>query len=175
MDFTSTFLKLINIDETRVWRVSARIRVLFALMGAVMLGLTAWIALGAVGDIVSPAGIALGFFLICDVIVARLIAYAFGSVTTATPEGLVIGSARVRRSRRQVMVPWQVIASCKPGADGITIACTDGRRVLSAVPQRTHSQNRGIHRRTDADYFALYVMERARLIQMATTGTRPAA
>ena len=80
------------------------------------------------------------FFLICDLIVARLIAYAFGSVTTATPEGLVIGSGRMRRSRRRVMVPWQVIDSCKPGGDGITIACTDGRRVLSAVPQRTHAR-----------------------------------
>jgi hypothetical protein len=173
MDYTSTFLKLINVDEVRVWRVSLRARILCAVMGALMLGLTAYVLSGAIDDVASPAGVALILFLICDVIVFRLVRYAFGSVTAARPDGLVIGTGRLRRSRRKVVVPWQVIDSCKPGTDGITIDCSDGRRVLSAVPQRTPS-GRGTHRKTDADYFALYVMERARLIRQVSAGSTAA-
>ena len=164
MDFTSTFLKLIDVDEVRVWRVSLRVRVLCALMAVLMLALTAFVAFGAADDVTSPAGVALAFLLICDVVLLRIVRYAFGSVTTASPEGLVIGTSSLRRSRRQLTVPWKVIDSCRPGDNGITIACNDGRRVLSAVPQRAHT-SRGAHRKTEADYFALYVTERARLIR----------
>jgi hypothetical protein len=164
MDFTSTFLKLINLDEVRVWRISLRVRILCAVMAAVMLGLTASVAIGAAGDVASPAGVALACFVIADLIVIGLVRYAYGSVTTATREGLVIGTGRIGRSRREVVVPWRVIDSCRPGSDGITIACNDGRRVLSVVPQRAHAA-KGAHRKTEADYFALYVMERARLIR----------
>ncbi len=164
MDFTSTFLKLINIDEVRVWRVSLRMRILCAFMAVAMLGVTVYVAVRASGDIMSPPGIALAALVVADAVMYRVLRYAFRSVTTAAPEGLIIRTGRLTRSRRKVVVPWQVIDGCKPGASGTTIECRDGRRVLAAVPQRVES-SKGAHRKTEADYFALYVMERARLIR----------
>lgn len=163
MDFTSTFLKLIDVNEVRVWRVSRRVRILCALMGFVMFALTAYVAISAAADLRSPAGVALAFFVVGDFIVFRVLRYAFGAVTTAAPDGLVIGTGRlIGRKRRRVLVPWQVIDSCEPRDSGTSITCSDGRRVLAAMPQRPNVSG-GQHRKTEADYFALYVMERARL------------
>jgi hypothetical protein len=130
-------------------------------MVSVMLGLTAYAVYSALrnGDVVSSALVAV--LAVVDVVVLRMARYAFGSVTKASPEGVRIG-----RGRRAVTVPWQVIEECRAGDRGTVINCAGGRNVLAAAPQHANVQ-RGQHNKTEADYAALYITERAKMFRSA--------
>jgi hypothetical protein len=160
-DFTATFLRLIDLDEVRVWRMSRRVRILCVAMVLAMLALTAYGAFGAWKDGDAASIALLAALVIVDLVVLRLARYSFSSVTAATPDGVRIG-----RGRRAVTVPWPAIESCEAGHHGTMINCADGARVLAAAPQHSNVQ-RGQHTKTEAAYAALYIAERARMFRAA--------
>src|SRR5215475_8978836 len=82
-DFTATFLRLIDLDEVRVWRMSQRVRLLSAVMAVAMLALTTY---GGYWASKNHDGVSLSLllvFVVIDIVVARMGWYAFRSVTTA--------------------------------------------------------------------------------------------
>jgi hypothetical protein len=161
VDFTAAFLRLIDLDEVRVWRMPRRDRALCVAMAVTMLGLTCYAAYWAVRDGGRASIALLAAFVLIDIVVGHMVWYAFAAVTVAEPDGV-----RVGRGRRAVRVPWPAIEACRAGDRGTTIACSDGAEVLAAAPQHANVK-RGRHSKTEADYAALYIAERARMYRLA--------
>ena len=72
---------------------------------------------------------------------------------TAGPDGVVVVAGR-----DVVRLPWRDIRRCEPGADGLTIICADGRRVVSRFPQQRQA---AASTPTEADRAAAYLAQRA--------------
>src|SRR5262245_48835614 len=113
-------------DETTVtvWRAERRLRWAAGAAGGVLLlpsvrGLVAYGLIAVLGVGLVGAAVFQTYWML---IRPRL---------TAGPDGVTVVSGR-----EVVRLPWQEIRRCEPGADGLTIICADGRRVLSRFPQQ---------------------------------------